>query len=234
MQLAFCGPAHALMFSGYEQVLLLGGAKESGASGERVAAVGAAAGVVSTVLHDSCMVPAETIKQRLQLGYYRDAVHCFEAMLASGGSSFFRSLPTTVAMNVPYCSLMMMSNESLKRWLNPSSDFDLGVYLVAGGLSGALAGGVTTPLDVVKTRLQVQSLSAHAVDVGVAPGEAFVVRYSGFMAAVRSIHAESGASGFLRGLGPRVAMYGPSCAVSWCAYESCKQLLIRARRGNTD
>ena len=84
------GPAHALMFSGYEQVLLLGGAKEAHVSPERVALVGALAGVVSTTLHDSCMVPAETIKQRLQLGYYQDAAHCFRAMLQNGGSSFFR------------------------------------------------------------------------------------------------------------------------------------------------
>ena len=106
------GPAHALMFSGYEQVLHLGGARESGASAERVAVVGAVAGVVSTVLHDSVMVPAETVKQRMQLGYYRNALHCVQAMLATGGGSFFRSFPTTLAMNAPYCSLMMMSNES--------------------------------------------------------------------------------------------------------------------------
>tara|TARA_B110001452_G_scaffold172124_1_gene144173 strand:+ start:3916 stop:4518 length:603 start_codon:yes stop_codon:yes gene_type:complete len=106
------GPAHALMFSGYEQVLHLGGSKRPDAAPERVAAVGAAAGIVSTFLHDSVMVPAETIKQRLQLGYYRNAMHCAQTMLASGGGSFFRSLPTTLAMNVPYCSLMMMSNES--------------------------------------------------------------------------------------------------------------------------
>ena len=106
------GPAHALMFSGYEQVLHLGGAREAGASAERVAVVGAVAGVVSTILHDSVMVPAETVKQRMQLGYYRNALHCAQAMLASGGGSFYRSLPTTLAMNAPYCSLMMMSNES--------------------------------------------------------------------------------------------------------------------------
>ena len=34
-------------------------------------------------------VPAETIKQRLQLGYYRNALHCCSAMLATGGSSLF-------------------------------------------------------------------------------------------------------------------------------------------------
>lgn len=221
------GPAHALMFSGYEQVLLLGGAREPNASRERVAAVGALAGVVSTILHDSCMVPAETIKQRLQLGYYKDAMHCFRAMLSTGGSSFFRSLPPTLAMNIPYCSVMMCTNESLKKWLNPSGNFHLGVTLFSGGFAGALAGGLTTPLDVVKTRLQVQSLSASVDAIGAAPGDAYFVRYGGSLAAVRTIYAESGGAGFWRGLGPRVAMFGPSCAISWVAYEAIKQAIKR-------
>ena len=222
------GPAHALMFSGYEQVLSMGGAKDPNASPERVAVVGGAAGVISTLLHDSCMVPAETMKQRLQLGYYRDALHCAQAMLATGGGSFFRSLPTTLAMNVPYASLMMMGNESVKKWLNPSGEFNLSVYFISAGLSGSLAAGCTTPLDVVKTRLQVQNLSGghNTIPYGAAPGDAFVVRYNGFVEAVRSIHAESGFGGFWRGLGPRVAMFGPSCAISWVAYESCKEILL--------
>ena len=228
------GPAHALMFSGYEQVLLLGGAKDPNASAERVGFVGAVAGAVSTVLHDGCMVPAETIKQRLQLGYYRDPLHCFQAILANGGGSFFRSLPTTVATNVPYCSLMMMSNESLKKWLNPSGEYEMKVYLVAGGVSGVVAAGLTTPLDVVKTRLQVQSLSVHAADVGAAPGEAFVVRYDGFREAVQYIRTQGGFAGFWRGLGPRMAMFGPSCAISWVAYETCKQFFVNLRQQNVN
>jgi len=223
------GPAHALMFSGYEQCLHLGGAREAGASAERVAVVGAIAGVVSTILHDSVMVPAETVKQRMQLGYYRNALHCAQAMLASGGGSFYRSLPTTLAMNAPYCSLMMMSNESLKKLLNPSGTFDSRVIGLSGALSGAFAAGLTTPLDVIKTKLQVQSLQAGAKSVGAAPGDAFIVHYQGFWAAVRAVSAESGRGGFWRGLGPRVAMFGPSCAISWIAYESVKNMLSRGR-----
>ena len=65
--------------------------------------------------------------------------------------------------------------------------------------------------------------------MGATPGEAFAVRYSGSFAAVRAIHAESGFGGFWRGLGPRVAMFGPSCAISWVAYESCKSLIARSK-----
>ena len=76
---------------------------------------------------------------------------------------------------------------------------------------------------------QVQSLQAGAKSVGAAPGDAFIVHYQGFLPALRAVTAESGFGGFWRGLGPRVAMFGPSCAVSWVAYESIKNMLSRGR-----
>ena len=145
-----CGPAHALMFGTYEQVLTLGGQESAGA--DRAAVVGAVAGGVSTLAHDMVMVPADTIKQRMQLGYYRSAFHCLSRMLATGGGSLYRSLPTTLAMNVPYASLMMMANEGARKVVNPSGEYSLTTFLLCGGFSGAFAAALTTPLDVVRTR----------------------------------------------------------------------------------
>lgn len=221
-----CGPAHALMFTTYEHVLTLGGQESAGA--DRAAVVGAVAGGVSTLAHDLVMVPADTIKQRMQLGYYRSAFHCLSRMLATGGGSLYRSLPTTLAMNVPYASLMMMANEGARKVVNPSGEYSLTTFLLCGGFSGAFAAALTTPLDVVKTRLQTQGLaraSATAGELGGAP-RGFVVRYRGFVDATRAIAAEHGARGFFRGVAPRVLTIGPSCALSWCAYESAKRLLL--------
>ena len=143
MQLAFCGPAHALMFSSYEHVLTLGGtaqtsrSEESQASGQRVAAIGFIAGAVSTALHDLVMVPADTVKQRLQLGYYRGPLHCLRR---TKFESLYRSLPTTLATNIPFGGIMIASNESIKQVVNPSGEFSLSVYMLSAGVSGALAG----------------------------------------------------------------------------------------------
>jgi len=223
-------PAHALMFASYEGVLFYGGAhstQHANASNLRVVAAGFAAGGISTLFHDTIMVPAETIKQRMQLGYYSNASQATRRMMATGGVSLFRSLPTTLAMNVPYASLMMMSNESLRRLLNPTGTFSLPTFLVAGAISGGLAAAVTTPLDVIKTRLQTQGMSLAKTstgELGGAPRE-FKVRYNGFVEAFQAVSREHGYGGFFRGMAPRVLQIGPSCALSWCAYESVKQVL---------
>jgi len=223
-------PAHAFMFAAYEGVLHYGeahGVQNADASKARVACVGLLAGGISTLFHDVIMVPAETIKQRMQLGYYRDTSHATRRMVASGGMSLFRSLPTTLAMNVPQASLMVMSNETLRRLLNPTGSFSLPTFLTAGAVSGALAAAATTPLDVVKTRLQTQGMNRAKTSTGElhsAPRE-FKVRYNGFEDAFRAVYRTEGAAGFFRGVGPRILQAGPSCALSWCAYESAKQAL---------
>ena len=56
----------------------------------------------------------------------------------------------------------------------------------------------------------------------------FEVRYPGFVAAVTGVIREDGYRGFVRGAGPRMLMFGSSCAVSWVAYEGMKGVLMQA------
>ncbi|GMH66410.1 hypothetical protein TrRE_jg1539, partial [Triparma retinervis] len=72
-----CVPAHALYFSSFEFTKTAFGADRPG---HRPAAA-AACGVVSTFLHDCVMSPFDTIKQRLQLGYYDSPLHAFREVL---------------------------------------------------------------------------------------------------------------------------------------------------------
>ena len=172
----------------------------------------------------------------MQLGYYRDATHAMRRMLATGGGSLFRALPATLAMNIPYSSLMMMSNESLRRALNPSGAFSLPCYLTAGTISGALAAAATTPIDVIKTRLNTQGLrraktSKGELGAAAAAPQSYRVRYQTSLDAFQAVLREHGARGFWRGIGPRVLQISPSNALSWCAYESAKQHLKSTPNG---
>jgi len=109
------------------------------------------------------MSPLDTVKQRLQLGYYSGLSNCVRTMHKTEGiSSFYRSFPTTLTMNIPYGCVMFASNESLKKLINPQGGFDLKSSILAGVGAGAIAAAFTNPLDVVKTRLQTQQLGAMA------------------------------------------------------------------------
>jgi solute carrier family 25 (mitochondrial iron transporter), member 28/37 len=152
--LSACVPAHAAYFSALEA-----GKERFGVNGREHNVVGAAAaGALATVFHDSIMTPMDVIKQRLQLGYYQGLVHCAASIARTEGvRAFYLSLPVTLFMNIPYGGVMVAANESIKRVLCPSGDYTLGTYLLAGSGAGAIAAAATTPLDLIKTRLQTQA-----------------------------------------------------------------------------
>ncbi|GAB5029707.1 mitoferrin-like protein [Nannochloropsis oceanica] len=151
--LSACVPAHAAYFSALESC------KESFGVNGREHNVGgaAAAGAVATLFHDSIMTPMDVIKQRLQLGYYTGLLNCAASIARQEGvRAFYLSLPVTLFMNLPYGGVMVAANESIKRMLKPAGDYNTGTYLFAGSGAGALAAAATTPLDLIKTRLQTQ------------------------------------------------------------------------------
>jgi solute carrier family 25 iron transporter 28/37 len=91
-----------------------------------------------------------------------------------GARAFYLSFPTTVAMNMPYGCVMVATNESSRKFIlskmkkgtavegsqfyTHSQSQRMSASMLAGAVAGAVAALMTTPLDVVKTRLQTQNL----------------------------------------------------------------------------
>lgn len=96
----------------------------------------------------------------------------------------------------------------------PDEEERLEVQLLAGGVAGGLAAAATTPLDVVKTRLQLEGL-----------GSATRYNTSSVLPVLRRIAQEEGTAALWRGWQPRVLFHAPSAAICWGIYESCKKLL---------
>lgn len=105
------------------------------------------------------LTPFDVVKQRMQLGYYKNVVHCVRTILKTEGiGALYASFPTTLMMNIPFGGIMMAVNESMKKVLNPSGEYNFWTTMASGSVAGMVAAACTTPLDVVKTRLQTQNL----------------------------------------------------------------------------
>lgn len=122
-----------------------------------------------------------------------------------GISAFYVSYPTTLAMTIPFTAMQFTAYESISKVMNPSKAYDPVTHCVAGGLAGAFAAGVTTPLDVIKTLLQTRG-NANDLEIRNARG---------LWNAARIIKQRSGFGGFFRGLRPRIITTMPSTAICW-------------------
>ncbi|VFQ76466.1 unnamed protein product [Cuscuta campestris] len=135
-----------------------------------------------------------------------------------GPKGLYAGYWSTLARDVPFAGLMVTFYEAFKNMteygkqkLFPNSDLQLnssveGLFL--GGLAGGLSAYLTTPFDVVKTRLQVQ-------------GKA--IRYSGWSDAVHKIWVTEGLRGMFRGSIPRITWYIPASALTFMAVELLRE-----------
>ena len=77
----------------------------------------------------------------------------------------------------------------------------------AGAVAGGLAGAITTPFDVLKTRAQLATDRAHPL-----------------LAGLRSIAREEGLAALFRGWSARSAKAAPACAIVLSSYEMIKHV----------
>ncbi len=137
---------------------------------------------------------------------YPNISHCAKSVFRNEGfRAFYVSYPTTLCMTVPFTAIQFTAYESLSKVLNPSKRYDPGTHIIAGGLAGAFAAGLTTPLDVIKTLLQTRG-TARDLEIRKAKG---------LWEAAKIIQRRDGAGGFFRGLRPRIITTMPSTAICW-------------------
>jgi len=238
---AGCIPAHAAYFGIFEMSKRY---LEIDRDREHHPIKAAVCGAVAAVAHDVIMTPFDTIKQRMQLGQFRSIPHCAASLIrAEGPRALYLSFSTTLMMNIPYGCILVPINESAKKVLNPQDlqQRRLPSSLLAGCLAGGAAALLTTPLDVVKTRLQTQALppdppqlqpcgryasSSSSINRGFSSSSVVPSpSVQGAVATARLVLQEAGWRGFLRGALPRLVVQAPAAAISWTTYDQLKGLL---------
>jgi hypothetical protein len=97
--------------------------------------------------------------------------------------------------------------------------------LAAGFIAGTVTSSVINPLDVVKTRLQVQDSARAAAGTALSNSQSSPspvsppARYRNFVHGLRQVYVEEGMRGFARGLVPKLVSRGPMSAASSLMYE---------------
>ena len=235
-----CVPAHALYFSSYE-IVKAAFLKEDG----RASTIGSSlAGAAAVTSHDLIMTPLDTVKQRLQIGHYKDARHAARSIYQNEGFvALYRSFPITLLSNIPYGMVMVTTHESCKQMLRDRLDHrpqqQWQIVLIASSVAGFVASAVTTPLDRIKTALQTQQLAPicgrrrqncpmKSKNGNAAMGipSSATPKHVNWQHAAKTIWMEEGFLGFWRGILPRILSHTPAVAISWTTYETAKHYLL--------
>lgn len=117
----------------------------------------------------------------------------------------------TLARDVPFSAIYWGLLEPIRGSLLPTDGTPaaksqtLTANLVAGTLAGGAAAAVTTPLDVVKTRAQLEHNTGSSV-----------------VQTLRHIARNDGVRGLFTGVGPRAVRAAPACAIVVASYEVIK------------
>ncbi|KAH9822256.1 mitochondrial carrier domain-containing protein [Melampsora americana] len=156
-------------------------------------------------------VPTEVVKQRQQTSTYgtsTTSADVLKLVVQKGGiRALYQGFSITISREVPFSLIQFPLYEQLKIYAKAnrqsSSQQDLPAHLAAlcGSIAGSTAAAITTPLDVIKTRIM---LSEAILNTLVA------------------IQRKEGFSAFWKGVVPRTLWIGLGGAVFLGVYEASK------------
>lgn len=162
-------------------------------------------------------VPTAVVTQNMQVGRYATFQEAVGSTLRAGGiRAFYVGYGTTVMREIPFSFIQFPIYEQSKKTWSAFQGEETGPLQGAccGSFAGAIAAGLTTPLDVAKTRIMLEH-----------PAEGVAKRYTGTLQTLSIIHAEEGVTGLFKGLTPRVTWITIGGFIFFGAYEGAQKML---------
>lgn len=182
------------------------------------------AGSLGEIAACAVRVPTEVVKQRAQARQHPSSLSAFTAILGQYKSigipgvwrELYRGWSVTIMREVPFTVIQFPLWEGLKKWCASRKSAHLsldrrkgstpeGVTAlesgVFGSVAGAVAAGLTTPLDVLKTRLMLAREKVSALEM------------------LSRILRDSGPRAFFAGIGPRVLWISAGGAIFLGSYQ---------------
>ena len=182
-------------------------------------------------------VPTEVIKSISQTTKHTPYTILRSIYSTHGLQGFYRGFNSTLAREIPFTAIQFPLYEHFKYTL--SSNPQPWQSALCGSLAGAIAAGITTPLDVVKTRIMLSTtLSSPASPIApsatpsptATPTEPLRPTRTkfyptSFPKALAIIYREEGVNALFSGVVPRVMWISIGGAVFFGAYETAKKLI---------
>lgn len=182
-----------------------------------------AAGAMGNIVSSAIMVPKELVTQRMQTGA---AGRSWEVVLRiverDGVPGLYKGYAATLLRNLPAGILSYSSFEYLKGFLlgrTGNAYLEPGQSVLCGALAGGISAVVTTPLDVVKTRLMTEIHGEGGRRI---------------LENVREILMEEGWPGLGRGIGPRVLHSACFSAIGYFAFETARVAILHQYVGRKE
>eukprot|EP00475_Leptophrys_vorax_P000217 TRINITY_DN10130_c0_g1_i2.p1 TRINITY_DN10130_c0_g1~~TRINITY_DN10130_c0_g1_i2.p1 ORF type:complete len:302 (-),score=50.93 TRINITY_DN10130_c0_g1_i2:56-961(-) len=159
-------------------------------------------------------VPREVITQRMQTCANGDSSHIISSIWRKEGiRGFFKGGVSTSLRDIPFMVILFSCYEEMKkRGIPKEGELTSFQSTLFGGSSGAFAGFLTTPVDVVKTRIM-----THVRDTN---PESRTIHY-----VAKEIYRVNGLKGFFIGATPRSVWWFAVCSIFFPTYEATKQTL---------
>ncbi|KAL1607714.1 S-adenosylmethionine transporter [Paraconiothyrium brasiliense] len=157
-------------------------------------------------------VPTEVIKQRAQASQHPSSLSALTYILNQRHThglrhvwmELYRGWSITLLREVPFTVIQFPLWEALKRWRMHNSGKSEVSGLeggLLGSVAGAVAAGITTPLDVLKTRMMLAKEKQP------------------MMSMLKQILQQSGPRAFFAGIGPRVGWIATGGAIFLGSYQ---------------
>lgn len=204
-------PGAALFFCTYEYTKSFLSARRSQSNWSAPAEhmVAASLGEVAAC---AVRVPTEVVKQRAQAGQYPSSLSALRGILSQHRvigipgvwMELYRGWAVTIMREVPFTVIQFPLWEAMKAYRRGMAGTDTNNAVESGlfgSAAGAVAAGITTPLDVLKTRMMLAKEKTAMVPL------------------LKQILRENGARGFFAGIGPRVLWISAGGAIFLGSYQ---------------
>lgn len=209
-------PATVIYYTSYDQLKMKFGFRP----GERNVLAPLLAGSLARTAAVTAICPIELVRTKLQsrTGYSYTELLCVvrNAVAQNGVASLWRGLGPMLMRDIPFSMIYWIGYEELKLRFsqNLHHSYESIIPFMAGSIAGGFSAAVTTPLDVVKTHMQVEIGESRKGGLGA--GNSLNV--------MRNVVQRFGISGLFTGFVPRCAKIAPACAITIGSYETCKRL----------